>query len=162
MASKKVKRIVFWCVFGHVTGTFLMLAFVFLLSWAPWEKPYVIAYYSNDKNYSQATGRLNGSTNNFGYSLSFEWIKKGHDSVNSNEISRYPLAVWSDDIDGLKAKCEPIIGEEISFIYTTGNPSLSIPTSIVQISYGEEELLAYEDGKTVFLKYISSKWDIHF
>ena len=140
---------------------FSVLGLVFLNMWAPWLKGPAIEYYSDDAHYFRTAGLVKVYAQEWCYyQLSFEWII---DESSGERPSSAPkdnkFTVWFAD-SASAAICGSLIGDRMTFVYCKGNfQRLSIPDSIVQISYQGLEILSYEEGKTVFLQYVSSLRD---
>ena len=161
MAKRKVKRIIFWCVIGHVALTFTGIGLVFLSMWSPWEKGPTIGHYADDDNYVRATGLISGSVLEWEqYRLSFSWIHaESCDEKSAFVTSDKAFVVWFSNPETASFMCNPLIGREVSIICCKGDfLRHPIPDSIVQLSFGESEILPYADGKSALLQYVASLW----
>lgn len=161
MANHKVRNIILLCVAGHIALSLSAIGLVLLsLRWPSRREP-TLKYYSNDANYVPATGLIKESAQDEEYyRLTFEWAR----DESGFEIPRIsfdgPFVVWLPGPMKAAEMCDPLIGKEISFVCCNGGIyRLPIPDSIVQISYAGSEILAYEDGKSALLRYVSSIWN---
>lgn len=141
---------------------FIIGCFFLIFYEPPQSKQNRIDYYTNDDNYKQFYGiianynlRIEGNEKKEKVTLSFEFehaIK-----VDSNEsFENVTLSVFSENIRGVWDKLEPPVGKEIIFIsprIRSYAPGWVAP--IVQITYEDEEILSFEDGKAALLAHYS-------
>ena len=155
MKKRRTLVIVLAAVIGHVLLSFLAVGlFWSSLTITDSEKSEAINYYSKDSTYFYSTGSINEAIIENGYyKLKFEWIETSFaDKTNSIFNKKESFIVYSNEIEKVWLELDPYNGVEISFMVAPGKPSISFNQSIVQISYGDKEILSFEEGKDALLK----------
>ena len=149
MTKKQKTRLTIGIALGEFWLAIISLL-IFSMVYNPFMPSLMAKHFSNDANYHQCEGIIDQENMPTLFVTAENDFGIDDEQINSSERLKYE--VFSHDIAYVWQRLNPIEGTTIQYTSVFGFQIFAI----VQISYNGEEILAFEDGKSALLDYIST------